>query len=117
MMPYKCNVCDKSFRYKVSQRSHKCTGPQSPQGETSSDLAGAKSSEGTEIYNGANYSIKLMDPTISIANGNFQIVTPALVAENSEEVVINVNVVGNGNGDNMSTLYLLVVSSCGFNFN
>lgn len=24
-MPYKCTACDKSFRYKVSQRSHKCT--------------------------------------------------------------------------------------------
>lgn len=24
VMPYKCNVCDKSFRYKVSQKSHKC---------------------------------------------------------------------------------------------
>lgn len=23
-MPYKCTACDKSFRYKVSQRSHKC---------------------------------------------------------------------------------------------
>ena len=24
-MPYKCTACDKSFRYKVSQRTHKCT--------------------------------------------------------------------------------------------
>lgn len=24
-MPYKCTICDKSFRYKVSQRTHKCT--------------------------------------------------------------------------------------------
>lgn len=24
-MPYKCNVCNKSFRYKVSQKSHKCS--------------------------------------------------------------------------------------------
>lgn len=23
-MPYKCTICDKSFRYKVSQRTHKC---------------------------------------------------------------------------------------------
>lgn len=23
-MPYKCTACDKSFRYKVSQRTHKC---------------------------------------------------------------------------------------------
>lgn len=23
-MPYKCTTCDKSFRYKVSQKSHKC---------------------------------------------------------------------------------------------
>lgn len=23
-MPYKCNGCNKSFRYKVSQKSHKC---------------------------------------------------------------------------------------------
>lgn len=23
-MPYKCNACEKSFRYKVSQRTHKC---------------------------------------------------------------------------------------------
>lgn len=29
-MPYKCTACDKSFRYKVSQRSHKC--PVSPAG-------------------------------------------------------------------------------------
>lgn len=25
-MPYKCSTCDKSFRYKVSQRNHKCNG-------------------------------------------------------------------------------------------
>lgn len=25
VMPYKCNSCNKSFRYKVSQKSHKCT--------------------------------------------------------------------------------------------
>lgn len=25
-MPYKCTFCDKSFRYKVSQRTHKCAG-------------------------------------------------------------------------------------------
>lgn len=25
VMPYKCTACDKSFRYKVSQRTHKCT--------------------------------------------------------------------------------------------
>lgn len=24
-MPYKCTACEKSFRYKVSQRTHKCT--------------------------------------------------------------------------------------------
>lgn len=24
VMPYKCTACDKSFRYKVSQRTHKC---------------------------------------------------------------------------------------------
>ena len=24
-MPYKCTACDKSFRYKVSQKSHKCS--------------------------------------------------------------------------------------------
>lgn len=29
-MPYKCTACDKSFRYKVSQRSHKC--PMNPPG-------------------------------------------------------------------------------------
>lgn len=23
-MPYKCTICNKTFRYKVSQRSHKC---------------------------------------------------------------------------------------------
>uniref|UniRef100_A0A182M760 C2H2-type domain-containing protein n=1 Tax=Anopheles culicifacies TaxID=139723 RepID=A0A182M760_9DIPT len=30
LMPYKCSGCDKSFRYKVSQRTHKC--PASPPG-------------------------------------------------------------------------------------
>ncbi|KAJ8930970.1 hypothetical protein NQ314_016184 [Rhamnusium bicolor] len=30
VMPYKCTACDKSFRYKVSQRSHKC--PMNPPG-------------------------------------------------------------------------------------
>lgn len=29
-MPYKCTACDKSFRYKVSQRTHKC--PAQPPG-------------------------------------------------------------------------------------
>lgn len=29
-MPYKCTACNKSFRYKVSQRSHKC--PVNPPG-------------------------------------------------------------------------------------
>lgn len=105
VMPYKCNVCDKSFRYKVSQRSHKCAGPQSPvQGE------GNNSEEtGTEIYNGANYSIKLMDPAISITDGNFRIVAPTLTTENNQEVVINVNVVGD-NSDNMSKLLIVIIS-------
>lgn len=26
VLPYKCSVCQKSFRYKVSQRTHKCDG-------------------------------------------------------------------------------------------
>lgn len=26
IMPYKCTICEKSFRYKVSQRNHKCNG-------------------------------------------------------------------------------------------
>lgn len=26
VMPYKCDVCQKRFRYKVSQRTHKCSG-------------------------------------------------------------------------------------------
>lgn len=30
VMPYKCTACNKSFRYKVSQRSHKC--PVNPPG-------------------------------------------------------------------------------------
>lgn len=25
-MPYKCSVCSKSFRYKISQKTHKCNG-------------------------------------------------------------------------------------------
>lgn len=106
VMPYKCNVCDKSFRYKVSQRSHKCAGPQSPaQGEGMSN----SDENGTEIYNGANYSIKLMDPTISITNGNFQIVAPTLTTKSNQDVVINVNVVGD-NSDNMSKLLIVVIS-------
>lgn len=105
-MPYKCNICDKSFRYKVSQRSHKCTGPQSPQAEgNSSDAAGTTTEAGTEIYNGANYSIKLMDPTISIPNANFQIVSPNINTESTEEVIINVNVVENDN-NNTSKQYM-----------
>lgn len=110
VMPYKCNVCDKSFRYKVSQRSHKCTGPQSPQAdgnENSSDVATKGPEMGTEIYNGTNYSIKLMDSTI----GNFQIVAPTVAAEDNGEVVINVNVVGNHNNiNNDSDTSKLVVS-------
>lgn len=41
-MPYKCEICQKSFRYKVSQRTHKCQSAsveESPlQHETSSSL-------------------------------------------------------------------------------
>lgn len=33
-MPYKCAACEKSFRYKVSQRSHKCL----PAATTTKDL-------------------------------------------------------------------------------
>lgn len=110
MMPYKCNVCDKSFRYKVSQRSHKCTGPQSPQGEgNSSDAAATTAEAGTEIYNGANYSIKLMDPTISIPNENFQIVAPNINAESTEELVINVNVVGNDNSNTSTSKHYYLI--------
>lgn len=106
-MPYKCNICDKSFRYKVSQRSHKCTGPQSPQSEESSDVAIKNSEAGTEIYNGANYSIKLMDPTINISDGNFQIVAPNVNTESTDELIINVNVVGN---ENKTSKYQLQIS-------
>lgn len=106
VMPYKCNICDKSFRYKVSQRSHKCTGPQSPQADgNSSDAAGTTTEAGTEIYNGANYSIKLMDSTISIPNANFQIVAPNMNTESTEEVIINVNVVDN-DSNNTSKQYI-----------
>lgn len=30
-MPYKCEYCQKRFRYKVSQRTHKCNGNGVPQ--------------------------------------------------------------------------------------
>lgn len=95
-MPYKCNICDKSFRYKVSQRSHKCTGPQSPaQSEgNSSDLVIKSAETGTEIYSGTNYSIKLMHPSITTVpneNDNISSNNPP----NTDELIINVNVIGN----------------------
>lgn len=95
-MPYKCNVCNKSFRYKVSQRSHKCTGPQIPKNEGNTEVTTATTEMGTEVYNGANYSIKLMDSTISILNENFQINASNINITDSTEKSI---VVGNDNNN------------------
>lgn len=59
VMPYKCTACNKSFRYKVSQRSHKC--PMNPPGSviriTDSDntatniQANQPSAEVTQVQN------------------------------------------------------------------
>lgn len=48
VMPYKCTACDKSFRYKVSQRTHKCS-VQPP---------------GTVIRQSANFLQKLIEKNI-----------------------------------------------------
>lgn len=61
VMPYKCPTCDKSFRYKVSQRSHKCPGnSQANNGDLPEkmDIPGETS---TTLYSTAGYSIKLLD--------------------------------------------------------
>lgn len=77
VMPYKCSVCDKTFRYKVSQRSHKCSGNISSifacdilEKNTSAQSMDSEpiSNSGTEIYNGSGYSIKVLDPTVTIAH-------------------------------------------------
>jgi hypothetical protein len=36
-MPYDCQACGKSFRYKVTQRTHKCLGPPSGDGAADHD--------------------------------------------------------------------------------
>lgn len=76
-MPYKCPTCDKSFRYKVSQRSHKCPGNNpndAPQKmEVTPDTAADSTVHGgssVEIYGTPEYSIKLLDNSISIDNIN-----------------------------------------------
>lgn len=104
-MPYKCNICDKSFRYKVSQRSHKCVGPQSPQSEGNSDVANQAPETSAEIYSGANYSIKLMDTSVDIPNGDFKIVTINTRTENPEELTVNVDVVSNGSSTSKQFLF------------
>lgn len=47
-MPYKCEVCQKSFRYKVSQRTHKCQPAQ---------CASDDAVEGVTLGNGAGINI------------------------------------------------------------
>ncbi len=37
VMPYDCQACGKSFRYKVTQRTHKCLGPSSADGSSDQD--------------------------------------------------------------------------------
>lgn len=80
VMPYKCTACDKSFRYKVSQRSHKC--PANPSGtvinhdspEQSSpkaqDTIANQSTTSTEIFSSPEYSIKLLTGNMELGNVN-----------------------------------------------
>lgn len=63
VMPYKCTACNKSFRYKVSQRSHKC--PMNPPGSviriTDSDntATNSQANQTTEITQAQNDSSEL----------------------------------------------------------
>lgn len=77
-MPYKCTACDKSFRYKVSQRSHKC--PANPSGTVinhdspersppkAQDVIANQSTTSTEIFTSPEYSIKLLTGNIELGN-------------------------------------------------
>lgn len=79
------------------------------QGESKARDAVAKNVEGTEIYNGANYSIKLLDPSISITDGSFQIVTPILnVGSNSGNGALNEDVARNAGNDHLSKFLALL---------
>ena len=48
-MPYKCAACDKIFRYKVSQRTHKCPGQSSGGGESSAAHSTTNSANASPI--------------------------------------------------------------------
>lgn len=44
-MPYKCDICQKSFRYKVSQRTHKCISNANTNTEIAANSESAESTQ------------------------------------------------------------------------
>ena len=58
VMPYSCNVCGKSFRYKVTQRTHKCPG-----GDNGRNTDNDKT---TNTNDDANHSVNSSPPSSGI---------------------------------------------------
>lgn len=74
VMPYKCTACDKSFRYKISQKSHKC--PANPPGSV--------------VRAAPNLAEKLIEKTnAQIDEGNNNEVTISHVADGNQNYSIN----------------------------
>merc|ERR1712142_170324 len=48
VMPYSCQLCDKKFRYKVTQRTHKCPGKELSNKETRDQTEETPASENNQ---------------------------------------------------------------------
>lgn len=93
VMPYKCTACDKSFRYKVSQRSHKCVA--SPSGSVVRSPAESSTVTSQDLDDDLNSFLKMDTFASNRHSADSNVLLPQLeVVENGIEkhsIILNNN--------------------------